>query len=127
MAFIDIKIISEPFKIVSVTQFHEVTGRPVSEINRKISSLKSSTQETYLDCAFPFPSKNNAIRNGMKFVVLNQKGLDYARKYMITDPEEDISLQVPGEDVGYHTIVKGKDLTDDGLIALIFQKLAENE
>ncbi len=127
MAIIPIKVTTSPYEILSVTQFSDVTGKPVNEINRQIASLKMPENTSRLDQAFPFPSKD---KDGLKFVVMNQKALDYARKYIITDPQEEFTIIVPDENGDPGTVecvVQGADMTDIGLMALINQMLSTNQ
>lgn len=125
MAVIEIKVKTDPFPILTITQFSEVTGKPVSEINRRLMTLERLSDETYLDKAYPFPSKNNAMKNGLKFVVINKKALDYVRE-CIVKPRKEITIICPDEDGNPGTIQsvqKGSDLSDLGLWYLMCQKL----
>lgn len=66
------------FQIVTANQAAEEIGCKVNDINMRVSTISTATKSTYLDYCFPFQSDG---KNGPKFIVVNQKYLDYKESY----------------------------------------------
>jgi len=127
MAELQVKVTSRPYSIITATQMSEVISRSVSEVNRMFVTLDSKSGQTRLDWCYPFPSKKNHRRGGMRFVVMNKKCLDYIRLCIITISKVYYVQIINENGLPSDPIkVKGARMTDFELVMYVYQMIVSN-